>query len=160
MSAFAWLVSLAPLPVGSGQCLVFFPRLLFTACSFRCAWRFSRYSPQNGAEERVFDLLSRGQWGIKRSELLVRAHNWNLWNNSLTIFKAIADRENFSWRFLQSWKRYVSKEELFNNLGFLLLVIISYNSLDGPNSSWTRQTVSALACLISLCVPRLAWSCT
>ena len=108
MSAFAWLVSLAPLPVGSGQCLVFFPRLLFSACSFRCAWRFSRYSPQNGAEERFFDLLSRGQWGIKRSELLVRAHNWNLWNNSLTIFKAIADRENFSWRFLQSWKRQTS----------------------------------------------------
>ena len=78
MSAFAWLVSLAPLPVGSGQCLVFFPRLLFSACSFRCAWRFSRYSPQNGAEERFFDLLSRGQWGIKRSELLVRAHNWRL----------------------------------------------------------------------------------
>ena len=78
MSAFAWLVSLAPLPVGSGQCLVFFPRLLFSACSFRCAWRFSRYSPQNGAEERYFDLLSRGQWGIKRSELLVRAHNWRL----------------------------------------------------------------------------------
>ena len=97
MSAFAWLISFAPLSVGSGQCLVFFPRLLFSACSFRCAWRFSLTFPSKWRRGKVF------RPSLAPSELLVGAHNGNLWSYSSATFKAIADRDNLSWRFLQNW---------------------------------------------------------
>ena len=48
MSAFAWLISLVPLLVGSGQCLFFFPRLLVSACRF--SWIF----PSKWRQGKVF----------------------------------------------------------------------------------------------------------
>lgn len=63
MSAFAWLISLAPLSVGSGQCLVldldnvlfFFPDCFVVHVVFLVIFA------KNGAEERFFDFLSRRQ---------------------------------------------------------------------------------------------------
>ena len=111
MSAFAWLISLAPLSVGSGQCLcVFFFWLDYFLVHVVSDVHkgFPLHSPQNGAVERFLDFFSSRQWWITPSESLACAHIRYLWNYPSAIIKSISESDNFSWRFLQNWERQAS----------------------------------------------------